>query len=150
MDDRGCANPALAWQPYVQGEEELANVNQPHEVVFSMADLVGVEPDESSVAYLATTVRSPGARPAVLWVWAAGPVQLFLNGQPVEVLPSEPEADAIPPFFRQARQTEAVALLAGENHLLAAVWPHQEDPVWFLRAAIVTPDREVMTDLAYG
>jgi hypothetical protein len=151
MDDRGRANPALEWRPYVQAVDELANVNEPHVVVFSMDNLVGVEPDRSSVAYLATTVRSPDVRPAVVRFWAAGPVQLFLNGQPVEAIPAEPEAGTIHPFFRQARRTEAVCLQAGENHLLAVVWPHAvEVPIWFFRAAIVTPDQEVMTDLAYG
>jgi len=100
--------------------------------------------------YVAATVVSPDEREAAVRFQAAGPVAFYLNGQPVEVAPAEGEELDVHPFFRSLRQTNALRLRAGENTLVVDSRPDQsEQSAWFFGGAFVTPDGDLMTDLAF-
>ncbi len=147
MATDGTIHSALPWQPFVQTLDGLINVNRPHYLAFSL--IPGLEVRTSLAAYLATTIRCPTQRPARIHFHAAGPVEFYLNGQPLAEIPSEPE-EGIPPLFRRPRQTVTASLRAGGNSLIALTRPSQEEhPIWFFEAKVTTPDGEAMLDLAF-
>jgi len=143
----GTLNRALNWQPFVQTADGLINITLPHFLAFSL--LPGLEVCASSAAYLATTVRCPDRRPVRVRFRAAGPVEFYLNGQPLADIPPQPE-EGIPPFFRQPRQTATVPLRPGANSLLVHTRPGQEGyPIWFFEAELTTPDGDPMPDVTF-
>ncbi|MEA3339064.1 MAG: glycoside hydrolase family 31 protein, partial [Chloroflexota bacterium] len=148
MDSAGRVNPDLDWKACVQATADLRNVNQPHILFFSREYRQELRNGAPLAAYVATTIISPDAREALVRFRAAGPAALYLNGQPVDVMPVEPE-DGIYPLFRRPRQTAGVRLRAGENTLVVDTRPLSEQPVWFFGGAFLMLNGDLMTDLAF-
>jgi alpha-glucosidase len=150
MDAEGRVDGALGWRPYVQTSAELANVNQPHAVLFFKEYRHELQAGQPLAGFLTTTVVSPDEREAIVQFRFAGLAGLYLNGQEVEQMPVE-EEEGVPPFFRGARQTAVIHLRAGKNTLVVDTRPSPTDwPVWFFGGAFTTPGGDLMTDLAFA
>jgi alpha-glucosidase len=149
VDGPSAGGDALAWKPYLQTQDGLINVNQPHGIIFTGEYGEALKAGVPLAGYLATTVVSPDERDVVLQFRTAGSVEFYLNGQPVDEIPAEPE-EGIHPMFRKARRTAEMRLHAGRNHLVLSTKPSQQgDRFWFFGGALTTPDNEFMTDLVF-
>jgi hypothetical protein len=156
MTDEGSINSDLDWRAYVQTSENLVNVNQPHAVLFFEEYMQELQAGESLASYLTTTVISPDEREAVFLFRSAGPTEIYLNGEQVEVaMSSEDERKAdeyedIPPCLRNSCRTVVMRLREGMNTLLVHNRPSPEQsPWWFFGGAFATPDGCLMTDLTF-
>ena len=150
LDDAGRVNGALNWKTYVQTATGSRNVNEPHAVLFFEEYRRELQAGQPLAAYLATTVVSPDERDVVVLFRSGGTASLYLNGRELDVVPAEEEA-SVDPFFRGPRRTGVIRLRAGENTLVVDSRPSPaERPVWFFGAALVTPDGDPMTDLAFA
>ncbi|MBN1640204.1 MAG: DUF5110 domain-containing protein [Anaerolineae bacterium] len=147
----GTIDASLGWTPHRQTAEGLANINEPHAILFSRAYRERLQAGEPLAAYVATTVTSPDDREAVLAYMAGGEVSFTLNGEPVAE--AARDQGTAHPFVRQLRTTEPFRLRAGANTLLVATQPPTEGrPFWFLGAGFRASgtDDVPMTDLAFS
>ncbi|MBU0704778.1 MAG: hypothetical protein KKC18_13030, partial [Chloroflexi bacterium] len=148
MDGAGRVNPELGWRAYVQTAADSMNVNQPHAVLFYRECRQELQTGVPLAGYLATTIVSPDEREAVVRFRAAGPVAFYLNGQPVEALTVE-EEEGVHPFFRRLRETAVMHMHAGENTLVVDTQPMLDQAIWLFGGAFLTPNGDLMTDLAF-
>ena len=124
-------------------------MNEPHAVLFWREYREELQAGQPLAGYVTTTVVSPDERDAVIWFQSGGPAKLYLNGRKVDRMPVRGE-EGVPPFFRRPRRTPVVRLRAGENTLVVDTRPSSSEwPIWFFGAAVVTPDGDPMTDLAF-
>jgi len=150
MDGAGRVNSELDWKAYNQTTDGLRNVNQLHALFLYREYRQELRDGVSLAGYLVTTIVSPDEREAVVRFQAAGPVAFYLNGQPVEAAPAGEEELDVHPLLRSLCQTNALHLRAGENTLVVDSQPDQsEQPAWFFGGAFLTPDGNLMTDLAF-
>ena len=134
---------SLDWRLYPQATGELDSVHQPHALMLSRVYAEELRGGASLAAYLETTILSPDEREVILWFGASGPVEVYLNGQPVADMPV-PEELPLPFAFRDLRVTESLTLQAGQNRLLVhSLAPEGQHPWWYFGAALTTPGGEI-------
>ena len=101
-------------------------------------------------AYLMTTIISPSERDAVLLFRAAGPLQLYLNGQSIEEEPVEQQS-SLHPLLRQARRSASMRLQRGKNVLVIHTQPPDEErPWWYFGGSLTTVQGAPMLDLEFS
>jgi hypothetical protein len=150
MDDQARSQPTLDWQPYLQQVEGLRNCLQPHAVLFFREHREALQAGQRLAGYLATTVRCPEERDAVLRFGSPGPAEIYVNGNKLE--PAPVEEDAPEAFLlRGIKQTAPFKLKQGINHLLIDTRPPQEGrPFWVFGAGLSAPGgAKAMADLTF-
>ncbi len=146
----GGVNPALDWQSHIQDPDDVPNYKEPHAVLFWRDYEELLRAGEPLVGYVTGTVVSPEERDAVLEFRTTGEVELYLNGEPVPVMPY-PDESHLRPTFRSAYRTEPLTLREGENVLLirSVPLPETKPHWWYFGARFVDEDGELMLDLDF-
>jgi hypothetical protein len=96
MDHEGKINGTLDWKARVQGSEGLTSVTQPHALFFYREYEPEVRAGIRLAGYLTTTVVSPDEREALLMLRSPGPLEVYLNGQGVEMARVEKDLGIAP------------------------------------------------------
>jgi hypothetical protein len=105
----------LVWTARSPDTIVLVNLNRPFRLRLGAEYWARLQAGERLAAYLATTVESPDDQEATLRVRTRTPVEVYVNGEPVELGPEE-EDFSFYPFA--VRRTVPFRLRAGENALL--------------------------------
>jgi alpha-glucosidase (family GH31 glycosyl hydrolase) len=149
MDAKGKINGALAWKTRAQASEGLTSLTQPHALFFYREYEPEVRAGVRLAGYLTTTVVSPDDRGVTLVLRSRGPLEVYLNGQRVEVMPAEMDREGLHPLLRDDRREASVRLRAGRNTLLVHSQTSQTNPHWLVCGALLTPGGGLMTDLVF-
>ncbi|MGD8487938.1 MAG: glycoside hydrolase family 31 protein [Anaerolineae bacterium] len=141
----------VGWTSHRQSADELMSVHDPHAVILSEAYLPELKQQIALSAYLRTTIISPVERNVVLLFRAAGPVELYLNGEKIEEESAEQQQAWLHPLLRNARRTETMRLRPGNNMLLVHTQPpDRERPWWYFGGSVTTPQGKPLIDLEFA
>jgi hypothetical protein len=149
IDSEGKINGTLAWKTRAQASEGLTSLTQPHALFFYREYEPEVRAGVRLAGYLTTTVVSPDDRDVTLVLRSQGPLEVYLNGQSVEVMPAKRDREELHPLLRDDRREASLRLRAGRNTLLVHSRTSQEDPHWLVCGAVLTPNGDLMTDLVF-
>jgi hypothetical protein len=152
--DEGSAVNTRGWKTCSQPTDDLRNLNQPHVVFLSREVGDRLRAGERLVAALATTVVSPEPCDAVIIFPPSGSITIYLNGEQVQEAPAEADTASQlfhHPFRQELRRTAVIQLRRGPNELVVhSRPPRSEGEWWIFGAAVLAPDGEVMTGLAFS
>lgn len=131
----------LQWTARYPDATALVNLNRPFLLRLGAEHGVRLQAGERLAAYLATTVESPEEREATLLVRTRTPLEVYVNGEPVELGPQEEELSFYP---FEAHQTAPFCLREGENTLLLHTHADPEgEAAWYVAGTLgeISPSR---------
>ena len=150
LDVEGRSCKGAGWTSYKQSADRLTSLNDPHAVMLSAEYGQELKAGSPLSAYLMTTIISPSERDAVLLFRAAGPLQLYLNGQSIEEEPVEQQS-SLHPLLRQARRSASMHLQRGKNVLVIHTQPPDDErPWWYFGGSLTTVQGAPMLDLEFS
>ena len=156
MSPAGSLKADVEWTPHIQTHEDIkANLSEAHDLILARIYRQQLMAGQKFAAYVATTITSPDARECALNFWYAGVIDLYWNGQKLDLPPKSELETELAPFFRPTRTIEGLALREGANTLVAALRPcddvrSADYPYWGIGAQIIAPDGSGMPDLGYA
>ncbi len=147
----GQLNSQLGWEIYRPDFNAIKSVSDPYYVRLRERYTPRIRAGEPLASYAVATFDSPVEREAVIEFRSGGPIEFYLNDQPIEILSP---AQEIRPYilFHQhlkPRATFAFKLHKGQNRLVVASRPPSPIPFWWFSAALVATDGNIMTDLHF-
>jgi hypothetical protein len=149
IDPEGNLNGTLAWKARAQTSEGLTSLTQPHALFFYREYEPDVRAGVPLAGYLTTTVVSPDERDVLLVFRSPGPLEVYLNGREVAVMPGDVDQAGLHPLLWEDQRKALVHLQAGRNTLLVHSRTSQTNPHWLYCGVLLTPDGDLMTDLAF-
>ena len=150
MDAEGNLNVALDWVARPQTSEGLTSLAQPHALLFYREYEPEIRASLPLASYLTTTIVSPDEREVLLVFRSTGLLKVYLNGREVAVVPGDVDQACLHPLFWEDQSKALVHLQAGRNTLLVHSQPFPANPHWLFCGTLLTPDGDLMTDLAFG
>lgn len=153
LNDVNQINPNLDWQTYREEVESAVSLDTAYNLPIYKTYLERLRAGEKLAGYAVTTINSPDEREAMLEYRSAGPLEFWLNGQPITkpttFTGGEPIQSVVYNRFQRAQRTAIVTLKAGPNTLVVGFAPPERPHWWYFSVAVVRPDASLMNDLSY-
>ncbi len=134
----GKLNPALAWETYQQEWPALKNIADAFHVRLREKYEPRIYAGEKLAAFAVTEIPSPDEREVVFEFRSGGPIEFFLNGEPLVEAGMEMVSNAVFVPQQRPRVTKPVKLKPGLNRLVIASKPPQPRPYWWFSVATVS------------